>query len=60
LSEVLPLFKATDKVGGSLLELIIDKNFLFREGIIGGLLLACQGMFRIVLHRKPVAGDAIW
>jgi hypothetical protein len=40
--------------------IIIDKNFLFRAGSIGGLLLACQGIFCIVLHRKPVAGDAIW
>ncbi len=41
-------------------KLLFDRNFLFRGGSVGGLPLACQGIFCIVLHRKPEAGDAIW
>jgi len=49
---------------------IIDKNFLFRDGSIGGLFLLVKGyfdrdillltgIFCIAFYRKPRAGDAI-
>jgi hypothetical protein len=38
---------------------LIDKNFLFRDGSIGGLFLLVKGYYASVLHRKVEAGDAV-
>ena len=35
---------------------LFDKNFLFRDGSIGGLLLACQGIFCIVSGANDMSG----
>ena len=39
---------------------LIDKNFLFRDGSIGGLFLPVKGYYASVLHQKAGDGDAIW
>ena len=38
---------------------IIDKNFLFRNGSIGGLFWLVKKFFASILRRKAGAGDAI-